>query len=155
MPSAGLRIILGEVLAFDGQMVPVTDGGRGEAGTGSLGKSSGRIAFLIEGYTPRRRGDSARRVQWPEQGEAEVRTPRPRKDGGVYSIRQGSQVTTTSANVASYRRPSAGKPPTTATREAANSAPAGCSSTLPHEAGRWHVSGRSGRLQATDRPACA
>jgi hypothetical protein len=26
---------------------------------------------------------------------------------------------------------------------------------LPHEAGRWHVSGRSGRLQATDRPACA
>ena len=30
-----------------------------------------------------------------------------------------------------------------------------CSSTLPREAGRWHVSGRSGRLQATDRPACA
>jgi hypothetical protein len=26
---------------------------------------------------------------------------------------------------------------------------------LPHKAGRWHVSGRSGRLQATDRPACA
>ena len=43
----------------------------------------------------------------------------------------------TSASVASYRRPPAGKPPTTAAR------PADCSSTLPHEAGRWHVSGRS------------
>jgi hypothetical protein len=33
--------------------------------------------------------------------------------------------------------------------------PTDCSSTLPREAGRWHVSGRSGHLQATDRPACA
>jgi hypothetical protein len=35
----------------------------------------------------------------------------------------------------------------TAAREVTNSAgrpPADCSSTLPHEAGRWHVSGRSG-----------
>jgi hypothetical protein len=40
-----------------------------------LGKSSGRIAFRSRGLTPRRRGDSARRVQWPEQGEAEARSP--------------------------------------------------------------------------------
>jgi hypothetical protein len=33
----------------------------------SLAKSGGRIAFPIEGYTPRRRGDSARRVQWPQR----------------------------------------------------------------------------------------
>ena len=50
--------------------------GGGEAGTGSLGKSTGRIAFRPRGLTPRRRGDSARRVRWPEQGETEVRPPR-------------------------------------------------------------------------------
>jgi hypothetical protein len=47
-------------------------------------KSIGRISCPIEGYTPRRRGDSARRVQWPEQGEAEVRTPLPQTVGGVH-----------------------------------------------------------------------
>ena len=62
----------------------------------------------------------------------------------------------TSAGVALHRRPPAGKPPTTATREAANSALADCSSTLPHEAGRWHISGRSGKKGSKpDRPACA
>jgi len=40
-----------------------------------LGKGPGGIASPIEGVTPRRRGDSARRVQWPEQGEAGVRNP--------------------------------------------------------------------------------
>jgi len=40
----------------------------------------------------------------------------------------------------SRRRPPAGKPPTTAARKVTRP-PADCSSTLPHEAGRWHVSG--------------
>jgi hypothetical protein len=87
------------------------DGGY-EAGTGSLGKSSGRIPFRSRGLTPRRRGDSARRVRWPEQGETEVRPPRLL----LFWYRQVSQVTTmwTSAGVALHRRPPTGEPPTTA-----------------------------------------
>jgi len=71
--------------------------GRGETGTGSLGKSNGRIAFRPRGNTPRRRGDSARRVQWPEQGET----------------RQVSQVTTLWTSFGIAPQPPAGKPPTT------------------------------------------
>ena len=46
---------------------------------------------------------------------------------------------------AARRRPPAGTPPTTAARETPQDRAADCSSTLPHEAGRWHVSGRPGR----------
>jgi hypothetical protein len=45
---------------------------------------------------------------------------------------------------AAPHRPPAAKPPTTAAREAALSTPTDCSSTLPHEAGHWNISGRSG-----------
>ena len=52
------------------------------------------------------------------------------------------------------------KPPTTAARKVPGWCKQGhltdCSSTLPHEAGRWHVSGRSGKKGSKpDRPACA
>jgi hypothetical protein len=73
-----------------------------------------------------------------------VRTPRP--CGGAH-IRQVSQVTTTSASVTLYRRPPAGsrrRPPPARCLDGVNRPPADCSSTLPHEAGRWHVSSRSG-----------
>ena len=40
----------------------------------------------IEGVTPRRRGDSARRVRWPEQGEAEVRPLSPGIAAGFMTI---------------------------------------------------------------------
>jgi hypothetical protein len=42
-----------------------------------------RDSIPAEGVTPRRRGDSARRVRWPEQGEAEVRPLNP-ENGGVH-----------------------------------------------------------------------
>jgi hypothetical protein len=81
-----------------------------------------RDSIPIEGYTPRRRGDGARRVRWPGQGEAEVRSPRPRERWGPIISRQVSQVTTmwASAGVALHRRPPAGKPPTTAARKVTN-----------------------------------
>ena len=61
-----------------------TGEGRYEAGTGSLGKSGGRIPFPIEGVkTPRRRGDSARRVQGPDKARLKCGPPRPRNSGGV------------------------------------------------------------------------
>jgi hypothetical protein len=129
------------------RMVPAADGGGGEAGTGSLGKSSGRIPFPSEGYTPRRRGDSARRVQWPEQGQAEVRTPQP-DDGRVqHSAKSRKSPQAAGGEAADDRRPQGG----ISTRRP----PADCSSTLPHEAGRWHVSGRSeaGPATRTDPPA--
>jgi len=55
-----------------------TTAGRGLPGApGDSARDLSSASIPIEGYTPRRRGDSARRVKWPEQGGAEVRPLAP------------------------------------------------------------------------------
>jgi hypothetical protein len=129
------------------------DGGGGKAGTGSLGKSGGRIPFRSRGLTPRRRGDSARRVRWPEQGETEVRPPRASICLVPPSLASHHHVGKRWCRLAPQAAGGALRPfgKTSGLRAADDrrprglGAPADCSSTLPHEAGRWHISCRPGR----------
>jgi hypothetical protein len=85
-------------------------------------------------------------------------TRRIRTNFTAYSPTQGLATPTCHRLSPSVRR----RPPAAGGEAADDRCPQGgistrrpsadCSSTLPHEAGRWHVSGRSGRLQATDDP---
>ena len=78
-------------------------------------------------------------------GRAPSSDPCPRFQDTCGSVISHSAPRAAGGETADDRRPRGG----VSTRRP----PTDCSSTLPHEAGRWHVSGRSGRLRATDRPA--